>query len=167
MPVLRAEMPAAEHVLVLRRIARHPDLVEPGAGREQQAGPLRTADENIGFAVPIEIADVMPVLPAEMPAADPVLVLRRIARHPDLVEPGAGRQQQAGPLRPADENIGFAFLLIIPPVLRSLRVPYTTLFRSLVLRRIARHPDLVEPGAGREQQAGPSIAADEDILQAV
>src|SRR5262249_56309372 len=108
MPVLRAEMPAAEHVLVLRRIAGHPDLVEPGAGRQEQAGPQRAADENIGFAVPIEIADVMPVLRAEMPAADPVLVLRRIARHPDLVEPSAGRQEQAGPHLAADENIVLA-----------------------------------------------------------
>src|SRR5262249_56879551 len=119
MPVLRAEMPAAEHVLVLRRIAGHPDLVEPGAGREQQAGPLRAADENIGFAVPVEITDVMPVLRAEMPAADPVLVLCRIAGHPDLVEPGAGRDEQAGPLRAAGENIGFTVPVEITDVIPS------------------------------------------------
>src|SRR5215813_1711003 len=166
-PVLRAEMPAADPVLVLRRIACHPDLVEPGAGRQEQAGPLRAADENIGFAVPVEIAYVMSVLRAEMPAADPVLVLRRIARHPDLVEPGAGRQEQAGPLRAADENIGLAVPVEIADDVPVLRAEMPAADPVLVLRRIARHPDLVEPGAGREQQAGPSIAADEDILQAV
>src|SRR5262249_28645778 len=167
MPVLRAEMPAADPVLVLRRIARHPDLVEPSAGRQEQAGPQWTADEDIGFTVPVEITDVMPVLRAEMPAADPVLVLCRIARHPDLVEPGAGRQQQAGPHTAADENIGFPVPVEIADVVPVLRAEMPAADPVLVLRRIARHPDLVEPGAGREQQAGPSIAADEDILQAV
>src|SRR5215467_13976764 len=166
-PVLRAEMPAADPVLVLRRIARHPDLVEPRAGRQEQAGPQRAADENIGFTVPVEITDAMPILRAEMPAADPVLVLRRIACHPDLVEPSAGREEQAGPLRAAGGNIGFTVPVEITDVMPVLRAEMPAADPVLVLCRIARHPDLVEPGAGREQQAGPQWAADEDILQAV
>src|SRR5215472_12476425 len=83
----------------------HQRRIQPVAVRYEQSHPLVAADINILLPVAVEIADDVPVLRAEMPAADPVLVLCRIACHPDLVEPGAGRQEQAGPSIAADEDI--------------------------------------------------------------
>src|SRR6516162_1107257 len=105
MAVLGAEVPAADPVLVLGGIAGHPDLVEAGAGGQEQAGPERAADEDIRLAGAVEGAEIVVVLGAEVPPSDPVLVLGGIAGHPDLVEAGAGGQEQAGPERAADEDI--------------------------------------------------------------
>src|SRR5262249_61612314 len=111
LPVKAVQLPGIHASLL------HQRRIQPVAVRYEQSHPLVAADINILLPVAVEITDDVPVLRAEMPAADPVLVLRRIACHQDFVEPSPGRQQQAGPQRAADENISFAVPIEIADVM--------------------------------------------------
>ena len=104
-----AEVPAVHPVAVGCRIAGHPDGVECGAVPSQHPRPEGTPDEQFGTATAAEVACHGPVPGADVPAADPIGVGRRVAGHPWAGQGRTVPPEHSGPLRAGNEQF-------LPPV---------------------------------------------------